>query len=364
MINGDLNSVWQKQVDRNILQREPDDQVFNIDDRVEWSAHALESGETEKLLELYFGFGESQTSDTLETRVVETVFVIFVQDDDDDSKGYGFEIYVWDSGTGSDVCDCFLSGTEDQYDYDPRGALFDCKGCQGDHIKMKRLSYSEGDIATLTGIRIYTSAGDCRDFTAAGGGGGIDLTSLTDQTDDLGTVCESLELDMTPIPATSGYEDCYVSMMIQASDLNDTQSVDDPAIITSLTDGILNNVLFEWQERRHTLTISTYDTVDIQAIQLKAFYYFNQFDVGGYEEEFSKEIYIDPCCISSVTPEFQIDDKTLEIGAVGTIVLPTLAHDNSNADCTFSIDYSMLDDDLTEIDAAVQVIYAEIPTPR
>ena len=147
---------------------------------MEWSAHALESGETEKLLELYFGFGESQTSDTLETRVVETVFVIFVQDDDDDSKGYGFEIYVWDSGTGSDVCDCFLSGTEDQYDYDPRGALFDCKGCQGDHIKMKRLSYSEGDIATLTGIRIYTSAGDCRDFTAAGGGGGIDLTSLTD----------------------------------------------------------------------------------------------------------------------------------------------------------------------------------------
>ena len=51
--------------------------------------------------------------------------------------------------------------------------------------------------------------------------------------------------------------------------------MDDPAIITSLTDGILNNVLFEWQERRHTLTISTYDTVDIQAIQLKAFYYFN-----------------------------------------------------------------------------------------
>ena len=65
-----------------------------------------------------------------------------------------------------------------------------------------------------------------------------------------------------------------------------------------------------------------------------------------------------------MTPEFYIDDKTLEIGAVGTIVLPTLAHDNSNADCTFSIDYSMLDDDLTEIDAAVQVIYSEIPTPR
>ena len=59
MINGDLNSVWQKQADRNILQREPDDQVFNIDDRVEWSAHALASGESYKLLELYFGFGES-----------------------------------------------------------------------------------------------------------------------------------------------------------------------------------------------------------------------------------------------------------------------------------------------------------------
>ena len=65
-----------------------------------------------------------------------------------------------------------------------------------------------------------------------------------------------------------------------------------------------------------------------------------------------------------MTPEFYIDDKTLEIGAVGTVVLPTLTHDNSNTDCTFSIDYSMLEGDLTEIDSAVQVIYLDIPTPR
>ena len=147
---------------------------------MEWSAKALESEESYKLLELYFGFGESQTSDTLETRVVETVFVIFVQDGDasNENKGYGFSIYVYDTETDSDVCDCFLSGTENLYDYNTRGALFDCKGCSGDQIKMKRQSDTEGDIATLTAIRIYTSTSDCRDFTSAGGG--IDLTSLID----------------------------------------------------------------------------------------------------------------------------------------------------------------------------------------
>ena len=70
---------------------------------------------------------------------------------------------------------------------------------------------------------------------------------------------------MTPVPLSSGYEDCFVSMLIYASDLNVTQSVTDPSIITSLTDGILNNIHFEWREKSHTLTISTYNTVDIQA---------------------------------------------------------------------------------------------------